>query len=174
MKRYELTSSKDGGIGRYTLPPPTTKRRSTANLKTKNNQNCQKIELYGSPTTKELKRKYLFRLVGGTEMGSWSGEDAQKGYSWRTGWVRQCLVDLKAMQSEITKIIKFLNGFMKKKKRKIYREPTKKGRKLGLRSKVWSRRRKETFNQNRLKKQEFKKNEEWLRNFWDNFKYPNI
>ena len=39
---------------------------------------------------------------------------------------------------------------------------------------IWSRRRKETFNQNRLKKQEFKKNEERLRNFWDNFKYPNI
>ena len=39
----------DGGIGRYALLPHTTKRRTT-NLKTKNNQNCQKIELYGSPT----------------------------------------------------------------------------------------------------------------------------
>ena len=36
------------------MPPCTTKRRTTKNLKTKN-QNCQKIELYGSPTTKELK-----------------------------------------------------------------------------------------------------------------------
>ena len=45
------------------------KRRTTTNLKTKNNQNCQNIELYGSQTTKELKKKHSFRLVGGVEMG---------------------------------------------------------------------------------------------------------
>ena len=33
---------------------------------------------------------------------------------------------------------------------------------------------KETFNQNRMKKEEFKKNEERLRNLWDNFKCSNI
>ena len=33
------TSSQDGGIGRYTIPPHLTKRRTTTNLKTKNNQN---------------------------------------------------------------------------------------------------------------------------------------
>ena len=38
------------------MPPHTTKRRTTTNLKTKNNQNGQKIELYGSLTTKELKK----------------------------------------------------------------------------------------------------------------------
>ena len=31
------------------------------------------------------------------------------------------------------------------------------GRKLGLKSMIWCRRKKETFNQNRMKKQEFKK-----------------
>ena len=31
------------------------------------------------------------------------------------------------------------------------------GRKPGLKSMVWNRRKKETFNQNRMKKQEFKK-----------------
>ena len=36
-------------------------------LKTKNNHNCQKIELYGSPTTKEIKKKHSSRLVGGAE-----------------------------------------------------------------------------------------------------------
>ena len=41
--------------------------------------------------------------------------------------------------------------------KKIYREPTVAGRKPGLTSRVWSRRKKETFNQNRMKKQEFKK-----------------
>ena len=40
---------------------------------------------------------------------------------------------------------------------KSYREPTVLGRKPGLKSRVWSRRKKETFNQNRMKKQEFKK-----------------
>ena len=52
----------------------------------------------------------------------------------------------------------------------MYREPTVKGRKPGLKSIVWTRRKKETFNQNRTKKQV----EERLRNLWDNFKYSNI
>ena len=43
------------------------KRRITTNLKTKTKQNCQKIELYGSLTNKELKKKHSSRLVGGTE-----------------------------------------------------------------------------------------------------------
>ena len=38
----------------------------------------------------------------------------------------------------------------------MYREPTVKGRKSGLISTVWSRKKKETFNQNRMKKQELK------------------
>ena len=41
---------------------------------------------------------------------------------------------------------------------KIYREPTVKGRKLGLKSMIWiKRKKKKTFSQNRMKKQEFKK-----------------
>ena len=39
----------------------------------------------------------------------------------------------------------------------MYREPAVAGRKLGLKSMVWTRSKKETFNQNRMKKQEFKK-----------------
>ena len=39
----------------------------------------------------------------------------------------------------------------------MYREPTVMARKLRLKSTVWSRRKKETFDQNRMKKQEFKK-----------------
>ena len=65
------TSGQDGGIGRYTLPPHATKRRTTTNLKTKNHKNCQKIELYGNPTTKKLKKKHSSRLAGRVEMGSW-------------------------------------------------------------------------------------------------------
>ena len=62
------------------MPPYTTKRRTT-NLKTKSKQNSQKIELYGSPTTKELKKKHSFRLVGGAETGS-RGKGGQGG-SWQ-------------------------------------------------------------------------------------------
>ena len=68
MKTAKQTSSRDGCIGRYTSPPCTTKSWTT-NLKTKNNQNCQKIKLCGSWTTKELK-KHSSRPVGGAEMGS--------------------------------------------------------------------------------------------------------
>ena len=38
----------------------------------------------------------------------------------------------------------------------MYREPTVMGRKPELKSMVWSRRKKETSNQKRMKKQEFK------------------
>ena len=52
-----LGSSQDGGIGRNALPPRTTKRRITTNLKTINNQKCQKIKLHGTLTTNKLKKK---------------------------------------------------------------------------------------------------------------------
>ena len=73
------------------LPPHTTKRRTT-NLKTKYNQNCQKIELHGTLTTKKLK-KHSSTPVGAVETSSWGGGDANQGSSWRTGWVRWWLAD---------------------------------------------------------------------------------
>ena len=39
----------------------------------------------------------------------------------------------------------------------MYREPTMKGRKPGLKSMIWTRRKIYRFNQNRMKKQEFRK-----------------
>ena len=87
-----LTSGQDGGIDRYTLPSFTTKRKITTNLKTSNNQNCQKIKLYGGGlTTKELKKKHSFRPVGGAEMGNQGREDVWQGGSWRTRQARQWL-----------------------------------------------------------------------------------
>ena len=80
-KQAKWTSGQDGGIDRYTLPPHTTKRRTRTNLKTKNKQNCQKIQPYGSPTTKELKKKHSFRWVGGAETGSQGREDSEQGRS---------------------------------------------------------------------------------------------
>ena len=66
----------------------------TTNLKTKNNQNCQKIELYGSPKTKELKKKHLFRLAGWVEIGSWG---------WQTRWSYICMWISQEEQLEIEK-----------------------------------------------------------------------
>ena len=75
------------------MPPCAAKRRITTNLKTKNNQNCQKTELYGSLTNKELKKKHSFRLVGGTEMVSPGREDSHQGNGWRTRRARWWLAD---------------------------------------------------------------------------------
>ena len=65
-------------------------QKDNNNLKTKNNQNSQKIELHGSLTPKEIKKKHSCRLVGGAEMGSQGGEDWWQDSRWQTqgggGW----------------------------------------------------------------------------------------
>ena len=60
----EIKQNKKWGIlakmevlGRNPSFPGTTKRRITTNLKSINNQKCQRIKLHGTPTTKELKKK---------------------------------------------------------------------------------------------------------------------
>ena len=62
------------------MPPRTTKRRTTTNIKTnkQNNQNCQKIELYGSLTTNELKKTHSSRRVGGADTGRWAERTCSK------------------------------------------------------------------------------------------------
>ena len=82
-KLWAWIPSQDGGIGRYTLPRLTTKGRTMTYLKTKqkNNQKRQKIKLYVSQITKELKKQLSYRLVAGVEMASWGGEDAWQGTS---------------------------------------------------------------------------------------------
>ena len=70
------------------MPPHTTKRKTTTNLKNKNNQNCQKIELYGGPTTKELKKKHSTRSVGRAEWGSWVERTCGKAGVRGPGWAR--------------------------------------------------------------------------------------
>ena len=69
---------------------------------------------------------------------------------------RGCRIEekVKAMKSEIEENIQETNSD---------------GKRLGLKSTIWTRRKKETFNQKRMKKEE-----ERLRNLWDNFKYSNI
>ena len=68
--------------------PPHNQRKDNSKFKNKkkNNQNCQKIELYGSLTTKELRKKHASRAVGGEETGSQGGEDPWQGSDWQTRW----------------------------------------------------------------------------------------
>ena len=44
-RKKEEGSGQDGGVGRKASLPCTSKRRITTNLKTINNQNCQKMKL---------------------------------------------------------------------------------------------------------------------------------
>ena len=65
--------NQDGGLGRHTVPPRTTKSKDNNNLKTKTNQNWQNIEPQGSLTTKEIMKKHSPRPVGGSKTGSQGG-----------------------------------------------------------------------------------------------------
>ena len=68
------------------------------NLKTKTNQNRQKIQLYGSPTTKEIKKKHSSRLVGGVETGSWAERTHSKAAAGRPSEVADCGVGRAKLQ----------------------------------------------------------------------------
>ena len=67
------------------MPPHTTTRRTTTNLKTKNNQNCQKIKLNGSLTAKNFKKRTFIHTGR-------RGRDGQPG--WRGLAARQWLLEL--------------------------------------------------------------------------------
>ena len=67
------------------MPPRTAIKRITTKSQTNNSQNCQKIELYGSPTTKDLKKPYSSRWAGGAEMQRQGGEARRLGVAWRGG-----------------------------------------------------------------------------------------
>ena len=82
--RTKKTSSQDRGIGRYTVPPRTSKRRKTTNLNTRNNHNCQKNKLYMGVGQSRVKEE-TFILIGKR------GRDGQIG--WRGLKARQQLKD---------------------------------------------------------------------------------
>ena len=63
---------QNGGVGRQThCASSHNQKKDNNNLKTKNNPNWQKIELYGSQAIKEIKKTHSSRPVGGAETGSW-------------------------------------------------------------------------------------------------------
>ena len=81
-------SSHNGGRGRNPSLPCTTKRSITTNLKSINNQKCQKIKLHGTLTTKELKKNSIrtTRLVRWlTKRACWLRKTTVRQ---QTAWVR--------------------------------------------------------------------------------------
>ena len=56
----------------------------------------------------------------------------------------------------VRKLDETMKAMLRETKEKMYREPIVMRRKLGLKSMVWTRRKTETSNQKRMKKQEFK------------------
>ena len=53
------TSAQDGVVGKCNSPPCTTTAKLQLKYRRTITWNHQKIELYGSPTTKELKKPHL-------------------------------------------------------------------------------------------------------------------
>ena len=95
------SSGEDGGVGRNVSLLHTTKRRTTTNLNIRNNQNCQKIKLHGTLTTKELK-KHLSTLVGGAETDNCVERMHSK--MMRAEQVRRGLVDWAAPHSHADEV----------------------------------------------------------------------
>ena len=69
--RVFWTSGQDGDIvGKWSLPACTTRRRTTPNLKTKNNPELPENRTLWKSNNQGVKKKHSFRLAGGTEVGS--------------------------------------------------------------------------------------------------------
>ena len=87
---YLQTASQDGGIGRHTVPPCTTKRRTTTNLKTKKQLELTENQTVWKSDNKGFKETFnqTGRRGGQGQLGR---EDLQQGGSWWTpkgGWQR--------------------------------------------------------------------------------------
>ena len=91
IKKQKITSGQDGSIGRYTVPPCSTKRRTTTNLKTKNNQNCQNNQGVKEETFIQTGRRGGDRQPGHRGLPArWQLED-KGGGGWRSGWFHFCM-----------------------------------------------------------------------------------
>ena len=71
-------SAQDAGVSKQSLPLHTTTEKLQLDYKTSITHNHQKIKMYGSLTTKELKKSHSSRRVGGLE---------RQGKAGRYGWV---------------------------------------------------------------------------------------
>ena len=73
-KERKILENQDGGVGRHTAPPRTTRTDSESNTR--------------GTDTKEIENKHSSRLVGGAETGTRVERGEGGGFSWSgvEGW----------------------------------------------------------------------------------------
>ena len=77
------TSGQDGGIGRHTVPPRTTKRRTTTHLKTKKQPKLIENRTVWKSDNQGVKEETLTQTSRRGGDGQLGGEDSRKGCSWQ-------------------------------------------------------------------------------------------
>ena len=70
-------------------------------LKSNNTQNCQKIELYGSPATRDLKKPHSSRRVGGAEKQRGVHWFLKRNFAGKKGLARSIQSDEKNLQPRL-------------------------------------------------------------------------
>ena len=86
-------SGQDGGIGRHTVPPCTTKR-TTANLKTKNNRTALNQTVWKSDNQGVKEETFIQTFIkrgGDGQLGRGTGSKVagvgpRQGGGWWSGW----------------------------------------------------------------------------------------
>ena len=176
-----MSFGQDGGIGRNTSLPCTTKRKITTNLETIKNQKWQNIKLHWTPTTKELNihpdqcaktKKYVQRKeqIKTPEKGLSDEEiDDLSDAEFKTLVIRMLteMIELghkineevKAIQSEIKQNIQGTNSD---------------GKETGIQIHDLQQKQEINIPLEQNEETRIQKNEERLRNIWDNFKHSNI
>ena len=78
-----LTSGQDGGMGRHTVPPHTTKRRTTTYKQKKQPELTENRTVWKSDNQGDKEETFIqtSRMGGDGQLG---GEDPRQGGIWRT------------------------------------------------------------------------------------------
>ena len=80
-----MTSGQDGCIGRHTVPPHTTKRRTTTNVKTKNQPELTENQTVWKPNNQGVKEETFTQTGRRGGDGQPGAEDLRQGGHWWTG-----------------------------------------------------------------------------------------
>ena len=78
FKFNKLTFSQDGGVGRHIVPPHTTKRSTTTNLKTKNNQKLPENQTVWKSNNQGVKEETFIQTGRRRGDGQLGGDDSGK------------------------------------------------------------------------------------------------
>ena len=83
-KRTEVTSGQDEGVGRYTLPLCTIKRRTTTNFKNKKQPELTENRTVWKSDNQGVKEETFIQTSRRGGDGQLGGEDSGLGSGWRT------------------------------------------------------------------------------------------